>query len=100
MRECLIVLIVILLKCNGDLYSPPKQTIVVGGYVVGNADILRQKWSLIFETYLTETVGTLYSPPINFLLIPVDFTAETTSPKLLKDGQLDFICMVHYSSFL
>ncbi len=75
-----------------QLPSYPKETVTIGGYVGGSADELILNWSPIFETYLTQEVGSLYSPPIQFKLIPVDYTSDTTSPKLISAGLLDVVC--------
>ena len=79
-------------KISCQLPSYPKQTIMIGGYSAGTSQQFLQKWAPLFQTYLTEEVGSLYAPAITFTLIPVDFTPDTTSQKLVSAGLLDFVC--------
>lgn len=76
----------------GTLLVPEKTEYIVGGWIVGSPELLLEKWSPLLETYLTDEIGPLYNPPISFRLIPVDYQANFTSPTLIDQGVLDFIC--------
>jgi hypothetical protein len=64
----------------------------IGGWIVGTPELLIKKWRPLLETYLTAEIGPLYDPPISFKLIPVDFQANFTSPRLIDEGVIDLIC--------
>ena len=78
--------------CPSSSSSLPKREYGIGGWIPGNAELLFKKWKPVFETYLAESVGRLYDPPISFKLIPADFTADATSEKLIRSGTVDFVC--------
>ena len=69
-----------------------KQQYIVGGWIPGNAANFLNKWRPLLEEYLTESVGALYEPSINFTLVAVDYTPETTMANLISNGVLDFVC--------
>lgn len=72
--------------------SQTKTRYVIGGYLSGNPSQLLRLWKPILTDYLAVTVGSSYQPPIEFELVPVDYTANTSSMQLADNGQLDFIC--------
>jgi hypothetical protein len=69
-----------------------KTEYVVGGWGPGEWDSTYTKWKPIFETYLTETVGRHYDPPISFKLVAVDQTEESATLNMIKTGEIDFLC--------
>ena len=69
-----------------------KQEYVVGGWLPGTAHDMLLSLRPLFESYLNENVGEQFDPQISFQLIPVDFSPETDSDPLMKQGKLDFIC--------
>ena len=75
-----------------QLQAAGKTRYNIGGWIVGTPELLIKKWKPLLETYLTDEIGPLYDPPISFKLIPVDFEANFTSPKLIDEGVIDFIC--------
>jgi hypothetical protein len=70
----------------------PKSRYVIGGWIPGTNATFLKAWTPIFSDYLNEEVGSQYSPPIRFDVIPVDYDAENSSPILARAGKLDFIC--------
>jgi hypothetical protein len=88
-------LLIILLQVDEMVYTlltPQKTEYVIGGWIVGTPELLLKKWSPLLQTYLTDEIGPLYEPPISFKLIPVDYEANFTSPRLIEQGMLDFLC--------
>lgn len=71
---------------------PLKQQFVIGGWIPGSSDLFMKKWTPVLQNYLTESIGSLYTPPISFKLIPVDYSSDSSSQYLIKSGQVDFIC--------
>ncbi len=69
-----------------------KQEYIIGGWIPDLPANFLLQWSPIFEEYLTVIVGTQYEPPIQFRLIPVDFSPENQAIDLIKAGKLDFVC--------
>ena len=70
-----------------------KTEYVIGGWAPRDWNITYKIWEPIFETYLTETVGHQYDPPISFKLVPVDYTEESSFRKRIKAGEkIDFLC--------
>ena len=64
--------------------------IVIGGWVVDGPEILSNRYSLLFETYLTEVVGSTMEPPVEFILVPIDYTEGTSLERNLNS--LDMMC--------
>ena len=75
-----------------NLCATAKTNYVIGGYIPGTPDTLKRKWVPVFQKYLTEQIGPLYNPPIAFTLMPVDYSPNYASPKLINAGILDFVC--------
>jgi hypothetical protein len=69
-----------------------KTEYAIGGWGPGEWDILYTKWMPIFETYLTETVGRHYDPPISFKLVAVDQTEGSSTQNMIEEGKIDFLC--------
>ena len=69
-----------------------KTEYVIGGWGAGEWEFTFTNLKPIFETYLTETVGPLYDPPISFKLVPVDQTKESSARQMIKEWKLDFLC--------
>ena len=69
-----------------------KNKYVIGGYLPGTPAQLLHQWSPVLSNYLTETVGPLYDPPIQFELIAVDYDPSIASSTLIASGELDFMC--------
>ncbi len=72
-----------------------KQEYIIGGWIPDLPENFLLQWSPIFEEYLTVSVGSLYQPPIQFRLIPVDFSTENRAIDLIKAGKLDFVCKLY-----
>ncbi len=70
----------------------PKSRYTIGGWIPGTNATFLKAWTPIFADYLTQEVGSQYSPPVKFEVIPVDYDAENSSPALARAGKLDFIC--------
>ena len=69
-----------------------KQRFYIGGWISSPAETMLHKWRPIFEDYLTQEIGPLYNPPIDFKLIPLDYDKSNSRGELIKKGQLDFAC--------
>jgi hypothetical protein len=90
-------------KSDAGLYMIPKPhektEYLIGGWSPGDTIALFMKrFKPIFQDYLTKEIGPLYQPPIQFKLIPTDWTElgneTTTSHMLIEEGQLDFACKI------
>ena len=66
------------------------QTITIGGWIPDSPDILIQRYSMLFENYLNDAVGSSLS--VQFKLVPAEYTDNTSTETLLRLGQLDFMC--------
>ena len=72
--------------------SPLKRQYIIGGWIPGDANLLMKRWTPVLQTYLTQTIGPMYDPPISFKLIPVDYTKNTLATDSVRAGdQLDFV---------
>ena len=69
-----------------------KTRYTIGGWIPGTNATFLKAWTPIFSDYLTQEVGSQYSPPLQFDVIPVDYEPEFSSPTLARAGKLDFIC--------
>jgi hypothetical protein len=69
-----------------------KTEYVIGAWGPGDWDVHSRQWKLIFETYLTESVGHLYDPPILFKLVAVDQSKESSTQEMIRAGKIDFLC--------
>jgi hypothetical protein len=69
-----------------------KREYAIGIWSNGDPDVVLMRWKPIFETYLTETVGRSYDPPISFRLVTVDFSEDQTTEDLITSGAIDFLC--------
>ena len=81
--------------CVSLAQSPVKQEYLIGGFgFVAKATPVgfMNSWKPALETYLTDVVGNEYEPKIRFRLVPVDFTENTTSKRMIEAGLLDFLC--------
>ena len=81
---------------GSTLPAPQKSQYVVGGFISDLPSNFLNMWRPLLETYLSESVGSLYNPPINFTLIPVDYTPETRSQVLIPQGKVDFVCTSYF----
>jgi hypothetical protein len=88
MQKTLFFLVMIM----ADSAMSMKTEYVIGGWGPDEWAVLHKKWQPIFETYLTETVGHHYDPPISFRLVAVDRNEETSTQEMIKAGQIDFLC--------
>ena len=68
-----------------------KTEYVIGGWIAGTPEMLLAQWRPIFETYLTETVGSKHDPPFTFTLRPINLDENTTAEQLTKTTQIDFL---------
>ena len=84
--------IVLILFCTDASYSSSKVDYVIGGNVPGTPAQLLQRYTPVLSTYLTDTVGRLYDPPLKFSLIPVDYASNATMTTFINAGMLDFVC--------
>ena len=82
---------VMALCCRITLASM-KSEYVIGGWVPGETDIFLKLWKPVFETYLTESVGREFDPPISFHLMAVDQTKQSTTGEMVNAGKIDFLC--------
>ena len=89
--KSVLALCTILNYCKGINVSS-KHQYVIGGWIPGTPDLLIHKWKPILENYISDSVGRLYNPPIDFALIPVDYEAAQSASDLIMSNQLDFIC--------
>ena len=88
-------LLIVILCCGfTDSVSSVKQyTIGVG--ITGDANTFLQQWKPLLVDYLTSQVGSLYDPPIEFKIIPVDYDMNTSTSILIPENALDFVCKLH-----
>ena len=49
-------------------------------------------WEPILAEYLTETIGSEFSPSITFEVIPVNYNVDSSSPALARAGRFYFLC--------
>jgi hypothetical protein len=73
-------------------HSAHKLRYVIGGSSTDVSSIFIDKYRLLFETYLNDSVGSSFDPPITFSLVPVDYFPEQTSRAMFLRGELDFLC--------
>ena len=76
-----------------------QQHFVIGGWIPGTESTFLERWKPLFADYLTDAVGNLYDPPLNFTVIPVDYRLETRMTTLLSQGLLDFACEYFRNDF-
>ena len=62
--------------------------VVVGGVPLGTSENFLSLWKPTFEKYLTDTVGSNRSPPLQFSLVPVSLTSIFDA---VETGKLDFV---------
>jgi hypothetical protein len=87
------MVMVMMVKHSQSSSAFMKTEYVIGGWAPRDWNITFTIWEPIFETYLTETVGLLYDPPISFKLVPVDYTEESSFRKRIEAGEkIDFLC--------
>uniref|UniRef100_A0A7S0QGB5 Uncharacterized protein n=1 Tax=Cryptomonas curvata TaxID=233186 RepID=A0A7S0QGB5_9CRYP len=79
------------LGANLPASVPIKTEYVIGGWIPGDSKLFLKKWRPVLETYLTDSVGPLYDPPISFKLVDVDYSEDSTSQNRIKAGQVDFV---------
>ena len=78
--------------CKTSHAQPKKSQIFIGGWTTDSPEHFLSKFKPLFETYLNEYVGYSWNPPIEFSLIPGDYSEEQSFEKLMSEGQLDFAC--------
>ena len=88
---CLLVSAFII-SSSGSKPIPQKQQYMVGGWIPGDKGTFLKQWRPLLEGYLSESVGALYEPTINFSVVAVDYTPETRMATLISNGMLDFVC--------
>mmetsp|Transcript_14254 Transcript_14254/g.38910 ORF Transcript_14254/g.38910 Transcript_14254/m.38910 type:complete len:394 (-) Transcript_14254:20-1201(-) len=76
---------------SNGLLKPDKEVYTIGGWNGGTIDLFKTQYKKVFESYLSQEVGTLYDPPIKFQLTPVDFEINATATSLIKQNMLDFV---------
>ena len=64
----------------------------IGGWTTDAPDIFLFKFRPLFEAYLNEMVGSVMQPPVEFSLIPAEYTEEDSFENLSSFGMLDFAC--------
>ena len=69
-----------------------KAEYIIGGWNVGTPGDFEELYSPLLGLYLTEAVGSLYTPPLTFKVNPVDYSPESAAKKLIDSGLVDFIC--------
>jgi hypothetical protein len=86
-------------RADAGLYmipEPPGKTVFrIGGWGPGEKESqFMERYKPIFQDYLTEVVGTQYSPPITFEFITTDWGSDETktSHVLIEEGTIDFTC--------
>ena len=88
-----LILFRFIVGCN---FSSAKQVFTIGGWNQrGDANTFLSEWKPLLADYLTETVGPLYSPPVSFQLISMDWDENNTAEILIGQGLLDFVCTYH-----
>ena len=86
------LVVLIMAVCGTSSSVPVKTEYVIGAWGPGKWDTNYREWKPIFETYLTESVGRLFDPPISFKLVAVDQSEETANQKMIRAGEIDFLC--------
>ena len=79
-----------ILLCSGFADSAKQYTIGVG--ITGDAVTFLRQWKPLLVDYLTSEVGSLYNPPIEFKVTPVDYDINSSTSILIPNGVLDFVC--------
>jgi hypothetical protein len=69
-----------------------RKQLFVGGWIPDSPEHLVKKFSPLFETYLNEVVGIAIQPPVEFKLVPVEYSKETSFEEMMKNRSLDFVC--------
>ena len=83
---------VFLIFCFCIVSSDYKSHYTIGGWIPGTNSSFLNMWEPILAEYLTETIGSEFSPSITFEVIPVDYDVDSSSPALARAGRFDFLC--------
>jgi hypothetical protein len=84
----------LLLCCGFGLVESVSKTkqYTIGVGITGDAATFLRQWKPLLVDYLTSEVGSLYDPPIEFKVTPVDYDINTSTSILIPGGFLDFVC--------
>jgi hypothetical protein len=87
---------VVIIFCCGFADSVSDTNLyTIGVGITGDTNAFLRQWKPLLVNYLTSQVGSLYNPPIEFEIIPVDYDINTSTSILIPDGALDFVCKLH-----
>ncbi|GAB5364379.1 hypothetical protein AAMO2058_000965100 [Amorphochlora amoebiformis] len=73
---------------DGAPYTASKEVWKIGGLAIRGPTDFHARFSPTFSTYLTETVGPQFNPPIRFESIALDFSSTFTQ---VEQASVDFI---------
>ncbi len=86
-------------RADAGLYMVPMPSEItkfrIGGWGPGEKEAnFLERYKPIFQDYLTEVVGPLYSPPISFEFITTDWSSDETKTShiMIEEGTIDFTC--------